>query len=129
MFLKDYRAPLRRPATFLQFINPVWWASDVERNMNWSWWEWFKRNSFANFKKVIIGRAHRYRTCYYTNSALTYAPEGWNYGWVLSKWCIPLPFLSHRGLKKEWVIGCMTSGTVTAEWRTANSPNATEYPH
>lgn len=130
--ITDRRAPNRLPATFLQAINPLWWASDVKRNPKWSWFRWFCRNPFCNFTMVIIGLAHHERDCHYAKSAWTYASAGWNYGYTIPvHWIglrVPFPFLSYRGCGIETMIGWKTSGGFSMAFRRANSPNATEAP-
>ena len=127
----DYRTPNRKPATFLQRINPLWWASDTEQDMTWPWWRWFIRNPFANFFAVVVGVAHCYRTVYYTKSPWSYAEDGGcnicitlvNGSWF------PRPFISFRGKKWERSIGWKTSGCFAlGDWRRANSPNAMARP-
>jgi hypothetical protein len=129
MLICDHRAPNRRSATYLQAINPLWWAGDVERPVKWSWWQHFKRNPFANFSKVIIGCAHKDRLVIYTDSPWTYAEDGWNHGWIIPEgaW-FARPFWAFRGQKWERCIGWKTSGTFSIDWRRANSPNQAEAP-
>jgi hypothetical protein len=126
----DHRGPNRAPATFLQAINPVWWLGDVERNPNWSRWQWFLRNPLCNFHAVIIGVADCFRTVYWSKSPWSFAPDGgWNYGYtIIDGGCIPLPFISWRGKRIECMIGWKTSGFFGYALRRANSPNATEQP-
>lgn len=127
--ITDHRTPNRHPATLLQAINPLWWASDAERNMKWSWIKWFCRNPFCNFTMTIIGIADSERDCHYAVSGWTYATTGWNYGWSTptSRFPrIPFPFISHRGRWIEWAIGWKTSGGFTIQLRRSNSPNAEE---
>ena len=129
--ISDRRQQNRDPATFIQAINPLWWASDAERNPKWPWWRWFLRNPFCNFAMVVIGIADSERDCHYSVSPWTYAEKGWNYGY--SKPTnrfprIPFPFLSYRGRWVEFNLGWKTSGGFSLAVRRANSPNATETP-
>lgn len=126
--LHDIRPPNRPVPTFLQVINPWFWLCDTERNMKWSWWQWFKRNPFHNFKAVILGVSHKERTCYY-KCGWTYPPYGWNFGYItIKRSFLPLPFIAHRGDKYEYALGWMTSGTFATTFRRENSPNATFLP-
>lgn len=125
----DHRGPNRAPATFFQAVNPFWWMSDVERNRNWPWWQWFLRNPFCNFHAVIIGVADCSRTVYWSKSPWSFAERGWNYGYtIIDGGWIPLPFVSWRGRWVEVAIGWKTSGFFGYALRRANSPNATEHP-
>lgn len=125
----DRRTPNRLSPTFLQLVNPIWWASDTERNPKWSWWKWFKRNPFYNFTSVILGVSDCHRTVCYSKSPWTFADAGWNYGYTLiDHWTVPLPFISYRGTSIEASIGWKTSGNFGVTLRRANSPNATEAP-
>lgn len=127
----DRRQPNRPAPTLRQRINPIWWASDVERNKEWSWWRWFKRNPFNNFCMVIIGIAHKERDVYYSVSPNTYAPDGgYNEGYSIrvDKPGKKYKFKSHRGDKIEWCVGWKTSGGFTITRRPANTPNAAEHP-
>ena len=129
--ITDRRAPNRLPATWLQILNPIWWASDAERNPKWSWIEWFCRNPFCNFTMTIIGIADHERDCHYAVSGWTYAERGFNYGWSkpTSFPRLPFPFISYRGLVIETMIGWKTSGGFSMAFRRANSPNAEETPN
>jgi hypothetical protein len=121
----DHRGPNRLPPRWFQILNPVWLASDAERNHNWTWRKWFLRNPFCNLFMVVIGIAHKPRTCAWTVSPWTYADRGWNLGYVQAdnSW-IKMPFISYRGRRFECSIGWKTSGGFTAAARRANSPNA-----
>lgn len=138
MFYVTHREPLRPAPTWLQRVDPYWWLSDENRNPMWRWWKWFKRNPATNFCSVIVGVAHRRRTVYTLRPGeFTLAPQGFNAGvtvpdrpwwaWLLCP--VVYPFLSHRGVKWEWVTGWKTSGTFSLlTFRRANSPNATPTP-
>ena len=128
--IHDRRAPNRKPATWLQIVNPIWWASDAERNHNWTWCRWFKRNPFCNFTMTIIGIAYQERVCHYSRSPWTYEVSGWNYGYSVPTNFprLPHPFFSYRGTIIECALGWKTSGGFTATIRRSNSPNATETP-
>jgi hypothetical protein len=123
---QDTRAPNRNPPTFLQAINPYWWLCDVERNPEWTWWAWFKRNPAHNFKSVIIGVCHKERICHYKGSGWTLPEYGWNYGYTTVNGYPPLPFIAHRGDKYEYAFGWMTSGAFATTFRNEHSPNATQ---
>lgn len=122
----DRRTPNRLKPTLLQWINPMWWADDAERNTRWPRWRWFLRNPFCNFLSVIVGVADCYRTVHYSRSPWTFAQDGGiNYGYTMIDGGIcPLPFISYRGSVMECGIGWKTSGGFGISCRRANSPNA-----
>jgi hypothetical protein len=126
----DFRQHNREPATWAQVLNPIWWASDVERNHNWTWYKWFFRNPFCNFFMVIVGIADYDRDCFWSVSPWTYADRGFNYGYSIPVhcWKIPFPFISYRGTWIEWAIGWKTSGGFTMTLRKSNSCNAKDIP-
>ena len=110
-------------------MNPVWLASDQERNHNWSWWQWFVRNPFANFTAVIIGVAHRKRWWVSTMAGENFPLRGFGMGWVIADGCwLPRPWVCYRGTVLELGIGWKSHGGFGVNRRTANAPNATEYP-
>lgn len=125
----DVRSPNRPPPTFLQRINPVWWASDIMRNPNWPWLIWFLRNPMCNFHNVIIGIAHKERTVAYARGVGWTFVDGWNWGYVQATdgW-LKRPFISYRGRWIECMIGWKTSGAFGYSLRRANAANATEHP-
>lgn len=115
----DRRQPNRKPATWLQSINPIWWAGDVERN------------PFCNFTMTIIGIADSERDCYYSRSPWTYEVSGFNWGYSIPTERfprVPFPFASYRGKYIECAAGWKTSGGFTMSIRRANSQNAQETP-
>jgi hypothetical protein len=119
----------RKAPTLWQRLNPIWWASDEERNDHWDWLHWFFRNPFANFTNTIIGIAHKDRDCYYSRSPWSFAEFGLNYGFsVPVKGWFSYPFISYRGTWIEYIIGWKTSGRFSMTLRRSNSKNATEYP-
>jgi hypothetical protein len=122
--LCDVRHPNRRPPTFLQRINPLWWMGDAHRPASAGRIAWFLRNPFANFFAVIVGVSHRHRVVHYAKGpGWTYSTLGWNWGYTVPiTGCMPRPFVSYRGHWVEIAAGWKTSGAFTPlQIRMANS--------
>ena len=119
----------RRPATLWQWLNPVWWLSDEERNPAWPWWRWWLRNPFANLWAVIVGVQHLPRVVVTTYPG-NFAARGWVFAWTLAdgRW-LPLPYASFRCRWFEWACGWKTHGGFSPiTLRRANAPNAGPTP-
>ncbi len=112
-----------------QWINPVWMASDQERNPAWSWFATFHRNWFANFKSVVLGVADRPRWWFSTMEGENWPVRGWGFGWVIADghW-LPRPWICYRGKRLEIGIGWKSHGGFGAPIRPANTPNAGPTP-
>lgn len=129
--IHDHRQPNRSPATWCQILNPIWWASDAEREKAWPIWcpsvlrglVWFTRNPFCNFFSVIIGIAHRSRTIVVSNGVGWTYVRGWNHGYIQADESnLRLPFVSYRNDYFEMMLGWKTSGGFAAfPFRRANS--------
>lgn len=129
----DRRAPNRPAPTWRQVLNPIWLASDIERNMAFWWINWFRINPFCNLMSVVLGISHRSRTVYVSaGDGWTYV-DGWNRGWIKADESgLVLPFRSYRGRFLWWHIECMagwhTSGRLGLTFRTANAQNPGPHP-
>lgn len=131
--IASQRAPMygRTAPTIWQIANPIWLAGDACRPSRWGWWAHFMRNPFYNLKAVVLGVSHLPRVVVATHSAWTLAESGWNAGWTIAhgwRGMLPLPFVSYRGTRWEWVIGWKTSGGLATTLRRANSANQEEEP-
>jgi len=121
-------------AKWHEWLNPYWWASDVElaKYPKWSWLKWFKRNPFSNFKSRIVGVAYikpRVWRSNVTNGQL-WAYHGWSFAITTIPYVpIALPWVGYRA-KYEMGIGWKTDGSFCPfMYRKAHSKNATEIPN
>ena len=114
-------------ATLRQWLNPIWWLSDTERNPAWSWWAWYWRNPDANFKSRIIGiSSHAPRRWYSAVPGGELWPaRGWCFAITMTPWCLPRYWIGHRGARFEKGHGWKTSGGFTTlTWRNSHATNA-----
>jgi hypothetical protein len=138
---------------FWQFFYPVWWASDDERNMNWSWMQWFKRNFFANFNAKVIGVTCYPRWWISTMDGQNFPETGWGFAICQAKWCLPRYYVCRRGLAPdpkimhvkvgklsipflgfvmtdmEIAVGWKSHGGFGIDYRHAHAPNAPDQPN
>jgi hypothetical protein len=115
--------------SLVDLLNPVWYFSDDERNMNWGWWEWFKRNPCANFTAKIIGVSCFKRRWVSTMYGANFPEKGWGFAWCIGPWwLLPRPWICYRGAALELGIGWKSHGGFGINRRTTKAPNATEYP-
>ncbi len=124
-----FQAEVLPPPRGLQWVNPLWWASDQERNVSWTWWQWFKRNFFANLFSVVIGLCHYKRWWISTMGGENFPPRGWGFGWVIAdSHLVPRPWVCWRGKNHEAGIGWKSHGGFGINFRRANATNATALP-
>jgi hypothetical protein len=129
LWTDSFQPDVLPPPKWYQIINPIWLASDQERNPNWSWWQTFKRNWFANFKDTVIGVAHHKRYFVNTMNGENFPPKGFGFGWVIADGCwLPRPWICYRGSRWEFGFGWKSHGGFGAPFRPANTPNAGTVP-
>lgn len=114
-------------ATWLEAVNPLWLASDVERDPAVPWLAWFKQNWFANAKNVIFGVAHRPRWWISNMGGANFPDGGWGWAWCVADGFIPLPWLAWRGAHHEFGAGWKSHGGFGVNWRRANSTNGVQW--
>ncbi len=116
-------------------INPVWWFQNAQDPEPPSWFNarqrhwlrvlmWYLRNPLHNFHWYVIGIADRsfWRWGRQPEHNWAVSPSRWNWFITFAYGWLPLPFVSWRGTRIEWLFGWKDSGNFGAALRRASGP-------